>query len=148
MNGQAPEQTGAVEHTAPAGMDKEYFEYYFETIPDRTKQQKAKLEYNLIRIIKREIKRKDPSVSDEMISAIKSETIKYEKLGKESYWLRGIKDIFKFIKYTDNMYIVKYDKYLVYMSFEMDPALYIQPPFQVEVIFKGEDLFENKVGTP
>ena len=135
-------------HAAAAGMDKNYYDFYFETLPDKRASEKAKLEANLVRIARDEIQRKDHTISKEALGQIKPATITYEKVTSESIWVRGIRDIFKHLKYTDYMYVVKHDKYYVYVSFVMDPGTYIQTPFQAEVLFKKENVFLSSPANP
>ncbi|MCE9499044.1 MAG: hypothetical protein K8R21_00765 [Leptospira sp.] len=129
-------------------LDKEYYEYYFTTLPDAGKLQKEKLESNLTRLFKTEIQKRDYPACKELLPQIKPASLKYEKVTSDSIWVRGIKDVLGYIRYTDHMYVVKYQKYLAFISFELDPAKYIQNPFQLELIFKKENIFDAKSSEP
>jgi len=129
-------------------LDKEYYEYYFTTIPDAGKLQKEKLEFNLTRLFKTEIQRRDFPACKDILPQIKPGSVKYEKVSPESIWVRGIKVALGYIRYTDHMYVVKYQKYFAFISFELDPSKYIQTPFQMELIFRKENIFDSKVPEP
>lgn len=125
-------------------MDKEYYEYYFTTLPDSAKLKKEKLEFNLVKTFKTEINKRDYPACKELLPQINSKSIQYEKITSESIWVRGIKDVLGYLPYTDHMYIIKFQKYLAYVSFEMDPSKYVQAPFQMELIYKKDNIFDSK----
>ena len=125
-------------------MDKEYYEYYFTTVPDSAKLKKEKLEFNLVRTFKSEINKRDYPACKELLPQINSKSIQYEKVTSESIWVRGIKDVFGYLPYTEHMYIVKFQKYFAYVTYEMDPSKYVQAPFQMELIFKKDNIFDSK----
>ncbi|MCC6275640.1 MAG: hypothetical protein IT569_07270 [Leptospiraceae bacterium] len=127
-----------------AVMDKEYYEYYFTTVPDSAKLKKEKLEFNLVKTFKSEINKRDYPACKDLLPQITSKSIQYEKVTSESIWVRGIKDVLGYLPYTEYMYIIKFQKYFAYVTYEMDPSKYIQAPFQMELIFKKDNIFDSK----
>lgn len=124
-----------------ATLDKEYYEYYFRTVPDVDALEKAKLEYNLIRSFKLELRRREPSLSPDYLKQIKATSIRYERVLADSIWMRGIRNQMQHIRFQEYMYIVIYDKYFLYISYEMNPSRYVMEPYQVQLIFQKETLF-------
>ncbi|AOP36233.1 hypothetical protein A0128_19580 [Leptospira tipperaryensis] len=143
----APEESGD-SHKNAASLDKEYYEYYFRTIPDVDALEKAKLEYNLIRSFKLELRRREPETPREYLKQINASSIRYERAQPDSIWMRGIKNQMQHIKFKEYMYIVIYDKYFCYISYDMNPARYVMEPYQVQLIFKKENPFFIKLPDP
>ncbi|MDV6236412.1 hypothetical protein CH379_012320 [Leptospira ellisii] len=131
-----------------ASLDKEYYEYYFRTVPDAGALEKAKLEYNLIRSFKLELRKREPSTSQEYLKNINASSIRYERVYGDSIWMRGIRGQLQHIKFQEYMYIVIYDKYFCYISYELNPYKYVMEPFQVQLIFKKENPFYIKLPDP
>ncbi|MBE7413445.1 MAG: hypothetical protein L6Q54_06585 [Leptospiraceae bacterium] len=125
-------------------MDKEYYEYYFTTLPDSAKLKKEKLEFNLIKTFKTEINKRDYPACKDLLPQITAKSVQYEKVTPESIWVRGIKDVLGYLPYKEYMYIIKFQKYLAYISYETDPSKYVQAPFQMELIFKKDNIFDSK----
>lgn len=67
-----PTDVSQENHDAKEGQDKELFEYYYKTRPENLPPNKAKLEYNLIKTLKKEIMSRD--YSKESVEAIKKLT--------------------------------------------------------------------------
>lgn len=143
-----PEENGDVHKKDAATLDKEYYEYYFRTIPDVDALEKAKLEYNLIRSFKLELRRREPSVTQEYLKQIKAASIRYERVQGNSIWMRGIRNQMQHIRFQEYMYIVIYDKYFLYISYEMNPSRYVMEPYQVQLIFQKENPFFIKLPDP
>ncbi|PJZ57143.1 hypothetical protein CH367_10325 [Leptospira barantonii] len=143
-----PEENGDVHKKDAATLDKEYYEYYFRTIPDIDALEKAKLEYNLIRSFKLELRRREPSVTQEYLKQIKAASIRYERVQGNSIWMRGIRNQMQHIRFQEYMYIVIYDKYFLYISYEMNPSRYVMEPYQVQLIFQKENPFFIKLPDP
>ncbi|ABJ77451.1 hypothetical protein [Leptospira borgpetersenii] len=131
-----------------ATLDKEYYEYYFRTVPDVDALEKAKLEYNLIRSFKLELRRREPSLSPDYLKQIKATSIRYERVLADSIWMRGIRNQMQHIRFQEYMYIVIYDKYFLYISYEMNPLRYVMEPYQVQLIFQKENPFFIKLPDP
>ncbi|PJZ41586.1 hypothetical protein CH370_09035 [Leptospira kmetyi] len=143
-----PEENGDVHKKDAATLDKEYYEYYFRTIPDVDALEKAKLEYNLIRSFKLELRRREPSVTPEYLKQIRAASIRYERVQGNSIWMRGIRNQMQHIRFQEYMYIVIYDKYFLYISYEMNPSRYVMEPYQVQLIFQKENPFFIKLPDP
>ena len=130
------------------GAAKEYYQSYFDSLPDAQGSQKVKLEFNLVRNAKHAILRRDKKASKELMDGLKPGAFTYEKVARNNIWMRGIKDIFPHIKYTEFMYVVKYNKYQVFISFDLDPGRYLLDPNQYEVVYKRENVFLSSPATP
>ncbi|ASV13395.1 hypothetical protein [Leptospira santarosai] len=143
-----PEESEDVHKKNAAALDKEYYEYYFRTIPDVDALEKAKLEYNLIRSFKLELRRREPSLSPDYLKQIKAANIRYERVGADSIWMRGIRNQMQHIRFQEYMYIVIYDKYFLYISYEINPSRYVMEPYQVQLIFQKENPFFIKLPDP
>ena len=136
-------------HDAKEGQDKEFYEYYYKTQVENLPLKKAKLEYNLIKTLKKEILSRDYSKANiEAIKKIESSNIKYERVYRDSKWVRGVLAQMTHLSVKDYMYIVKYDKYMCFMTFETNPESYLQEARQSQLIFSGTDKFEIVVPKP
>lgn len=126
------------DHEEKSGLDRKYYEKHYKNLPSETAKTKAKLEYNLIRQLKREILGRDYSKENlEKIKEIAPANIQYERVTRESKWVRGIKKALPHIKEMEYMYIVKYEKYICFINFHVNPENYISEPYQRELVFDG-----------
>ncbi|WP_051185334.1 hypothetical protein [Leptospira alstonii] len=148
VSGPTSEENGDVHKKDAATLDKEYYDYYFRTVPDVDALEKAKLEYNLIRSFKLELRRREPSVSPDFLKQIKAASVRYERVRSDSIWMRGIRNQMKHIRFQEYMYIVIYDKYFLYISYEINPSRYVMEPYQVQLIFQKENPFFIKLPDP
>lgn len=129
-------------HKDGKSLDKEYYEYYFKTLPDIDQLEKAKLEYNLIRSLKLELRKRDTEkMNSEELKKVNASSVRYERVFEDSIWMRGIRKQMQHLKFREYMYVVVYDKYYCFISYEMNPARYILEPYQVQLIFKKENPF-------
>lgn len=136
-------------HEEKEGQDKELFEYYYKTRPENLPPNKAKLEYNLIKTLKKEILSRD--YSSETLNSLKkidATNIKYERVYRESKWLRGYMVQNTHLKYGEFMYVAKYDKYMCFMSFDVNPESYLQQARHSQLVFEGKDKFEITIPKP
>lgn len=130
-------------HEEKSGLDRNYYETYYKNLPSEKAKTKAKLEYNLIRGLKREILGRDYSKENlEKIKEINPSNIQYEKVTRESKWVRGIKKAIPHIKEMEYMYIIKHGKYLCFINYEVNPENYISEPYQRELVFDGTDKYD------
>ncbi|ASV07846.1 hypothetical protein ACO2J1_13595 [Leptospira interrogans] len=146
--GPAPEENADIHKKDASTLDKEYYEYYFRTIPDVGALEKAKLEYNLIRSFKLELRKREPSITQDYLKQIKAASIRYERVNSDSIWMRGIRNQMQHIRFQEYMYIVIYDKYFLYISYEINPSRYVMEPYQVQLIFQKENPFFIKLPDP
>jgi len=136
-------------HEAKDGYDKDFYESYYKNLPDNVPITKAKLEYNLVKTLKREIISWDASKPAlEMAAKIEANNIKYEKVTRDSKWVRGIFSNMPYLKNKDYMYVVRHDKYLCFMTFEANPEKYIQQARQAQITFPPKDTFEVVIPKP
>lgn len=137
------------DHDAKSGLDKEYYDYYFKTLPEYKNKDKAKLNFNLIRHLKKEILSQDFSKpTQEAVSKISPDNVQFERVNSDSIWVRGIKSQKPYIKYREYMYVVKHEKYFCFMTFEINPEDYLQQARQVELIQDLDDKFKITVPKP
>lgn len=130
-------------HEERSGLDREFFETYYRNFPTDKPKSKAKLEYNLIRPLKREILGRDYSKENlEKVKEINSTNIQYERVTRDSKWVRGFKKALPHLKETEYMFIVKHGKYLCFINFVVDPERYILEPHQKELVFDGSDKYD------
>jgi hypothetical protein len=123
-------------HDKDGSLDREYFETYYRYLPENAPKNKAKLEYNLIKNLKREILSKNYSKSTlEKIKEINPSNIQYERITRDSRWMRGIKKALPHLKEMEYMYIVKHGDYLCFISFAMNPEDYLFEPHQMELVY-------------
>lgn len=127
------------------GLDKEFYDYYVNTLPQKEKQTEKGLERerllnNLVRLFKKEIVRQDKANSKEIIKEIDETSMKYQKVTWESEWLQrmqkeiGERDHVKLV-FTDHMFFVRYKRYLAIMTFTIDPRKhYLSSTEQVELL--------------
>ncbi|EKO53714.1 hypothetical protein LEP1GSC131_3131 [Leptospira kirschneri str. 200802841] len=146
--GPVPEENADIHKKDASTLDKEYYEYYFRTIPDVGALEKAKLEYNLIRSFKLELRKREPSITQDYLKQIKAASIRYERVNPDSIWMRGIRNQMQHIRFQEYMYIVIYDKYFLYISYEINPSRYVMEPYQVQLIFQKENPFFIKLPDP
>lgn len=136
-------------HDAKEGKDKELYEYYYKTRPENFPVNKAKLEYNLIKTLKKEIMSRDYSKeSVEAIKKIDATNISYERVYRESKWVRGFMNQNTHISYSEFMYVAKHEKYMVFMTFDTNPESYLQPARHSQIVFSGKDKFEIVIPKP
>ncbi|TGL20973.1 hypothetical protein [Leptospira yanagawae] len=144
-----PTDVNQENHDAKEGQDKELFEYYYKTRPENLPPNKAKLEYNLIKTLKKEIMSRDYSKeSAESIKKIDATNIQYERVYRESKWLRGFMTQNTHLNYMEFMYVVKYDKYMCFVTFDVNPENYLQQSRQSQLVFAGKDKFEITIPKP
>lgn len=118
-------------------LDKLFYTYYYLNLPKHLQKEdkdKKKLHTNLIGVTKKEIQKRDRSVSKEDIDNISPSTVKFKRVTDESKWMKKIKAEMKYINFTEYMYIVRYKQYLVLIIFHLDPELHLQSPAQVEFL--------------
>lgn len=143
-----PVEEGEV-HSDLKSLDKEYYEYYFKTLPNTDIIEKEKLEYNLIRSLKFELRKVDPEkMSPEELKKVNSSSVRYERVFEDSIWMRGIRKQMGFIRFKEYMYVIVYDRYYCFISYEMNPSRYIQTPFQVQLIFKRDSNYNTTLPQP
>jgi hypothetical protein len=136
-------------HDAKEGQDKEFYEYYYKTQIENLPLKKAKLEYNLIKTMKKEIRSRDFSKATlELTKKIDASNIKYERVYRDSKWVRGFLTQMPHLSVLDFMYVVKHDKYMCFMTFETNPESYLQEARQSQLIFSGTDKFEIVIPKP
>lgn len=144
-----PVETDGEVHNDLKSLDKEYYEYYFKTLPNTDIIEKEKLEYNLIRSLKFELRKIDPEkMSPEELKKVNSSSVRYERVFEDSIWMRGIRKQMGFIRFREYMYVIVYDKYYCFISYEMNPSRYIQTPFQVQLIFKRDSNYNSTLPQP
>ncbi|TGK09058.1 hypothetical protein EHO60_13650 [Leptospira fletcheri] len=144
-----PLQEEGESHREGKSLDREYYEYYFKTLPNPDIVEKAKLEYNLIRHLKLEMRKRDPDkMTPEELKKVTSASVKYERVFEDSIWMRGIRSQMKYLKFKEYMYVVIYEKYYCFISYEVNPARYIQEPFQVQLVFQKESIFNTTLPSP
>lgn len=144
-----PADVSQENHDSKEGQDKELFEYYYKTRPENLPPNKAKLEYNLIKTLKKEIMSRDYSKeSAEAIKKIDATNIQYERVYRESKWLRGFMAQNTHLNYSEFMYIVKHDKYMCFVSFDVNPETYLQQSRQSHLVFAAKDKFEIVIPKP
>ncbi|PKA16248.1 hypothetical protein [Leptospira haakeii] len=144
-----PVETEGEVHSDLKSLDKEYFEYYFKTLPNTDIIEKEKLEYNLIRSLKFELKKVDPEkMSPEELKKVNSSSVRYERVFEDSIWMRGIRKQMGHIRFKEYMYVIVYNKYYCFISYEMNPSRYIQTPFQVQLIFKRDSNYNTTLPQP
>lgn len=129
-----------IRQDAPKGnLDKEIYEMAEKSRERRNYPDKKKLEYNLLYTFKKEIKLSDSDPETQRIgNEIDYSKITYEVLDYESKYYRGLKALNPEITKQDFMYVVKYDKYLLWIGFKVNPEYYIVLPKQ-SVLFYGRD---------
>ncbi len=136
-------------HKDGKSLDKEYYEYYFKTLPNTDLLEKEKLEYNLIRSLKLELRKRDTQkMNPEELKKVNSRSVRYERVFEDSIWMRGIRKQLQHLKFREYMYVVVYEKYYCFISYEMNPARYIQEPYQVQLIFQKENPFHSTLPQP
>ncbi|MCZ8237479.1 MAG: hypothetical protein O9346_07760 [Leptospiraceae bacterium] len=131
------------EHSESYGLDKEYFEKYYKFLPENMAKNKAKLEYNLIKNLKREIVGRN--YSKESLAKLKDinpSNIQYERVTRNSKWVRGIKKALPHILEKEYMYVVKHDAYICFMTFDVNPEDYIFEPHYRELVYDGAGKFD------
>jgi|JI8StandDraft_1071087.scaffolds.fasta_scaffold76355_2 hypothetical protein len=139
----SPIEPDKEEHEDTYGLDKEYYEKYYKFLPENQGKNKAKLEYNLIKNLKREIIGRNYSKQVlEKIKSINPSNIQYERVTRNSKWVRGIKNAQPHIIEKDYMYIVKHAEYMCFITFEMNPELYIFEPHYRELVYDGAGKFD------
>lgn len=136
-------------HDPKEGQDKEFYEYYYKTQVENFPLKKAKLEYNLIKTAKKEILSRDYSKQTvDLIKKIDATNIKYERVYRDSKWVRGFMAQMTHLAALEFMYVVKHDKYMCFMTFETNPESYLQEARQSQLIFVGADKFEMVIPKP
>ena len=118
-------------------LDKVFYTYYYLNLPKHLQKEdkdKKKLNQNIIRVFKKEIAKRDRSVSKETLDGISPTTIKFKRVQEDSKWMRKIKKEIRHIHFTEYMYIVRYQNYLTLILYQLDPELHLQSPSQVEFI--------------
>lgn len=131
------------EHTESYGLDKEYYEKYYKYLPENIGKTKAKLEYNLIKNLKREIVGRNYSKESlAKIKEINPSNIQYERVTRNSKWVRGIQKALPHIKEKEYMYVVKHGEYMCFMTFDVNPENYIFEPHYRELIYDGAGKFD------
>ncbi len=118
-------------------LDKVFYTYYYLNLPKHLQKEgkdKNKLNTNLIGIFKKEVVKRDRSVTKETIDGISPTTIKFKRVFEDSKWMKKIKGELKYIQLTEYMYIVRYQTYMTLILFHLDPERHLQSPAQVEFI--------------
>jgi len=130
-------------HEDKPGLDRIYFETYYRNLPTDRAKSKAKLEYNLIYNLRREILARDYSEENlKKVKEINPSNIRYERITRDSKWVRGMKKALPHLKEMEYMYIVKFEKYLCFINFHANPEDYILEPYQRELVFDGSDKYD------
>lgn len=118
-------------------LDKEFYTYYYMNLPkylQKEDKDKKKLHSNLIQVFKKEIAKRDRSVTREVLQDISPATSKIRRVFEDSKWMKKIKSELRYIQFTEYMYIIKYKKYITLILFHLDPEMHLQSPSQVEFI--------------
>ena len=118
-------------------LDKVFYTYYYLNLPKHLQKEgkdKKKLHSNLVGIFKKEVIKRDRSVTKEAIDGISPTTIKFKRVTEDSKWMKKIRSELKYIQFTEFMYIVRYQTYMTLILFHLDPELHLQTPSQVEFI--------------
>lgn len=118
-------------------LDKVFYTYYYLNLPKHLQKEgkdKKKLHTNLVGIFKKEVVKRDRSVTKETIDGISPISIKFKRVTEDSKWMKKIRTELKYIQFTEFMYIVRYQTYMTLILFHLDPELHLQTPSQVEFI--------------
>ena len=118
-------------------LDKKYYDYYFETLPNKKQIQDERLSQVLYKSYRDEIYRVRKSLPPGFVEKVTPDSIKYEKVDENHIWWRGIKNQLRHILQTDHMYIVTYGQYYCLFTFVTDPSQYIQSPVQAQLLLKN-----------
>lgn len=122
-------------------LDKEYWSYFY--IPDfneklkEEKEAEKRLNQNILRIFKAEIEKLDTPNCLPELPNITDTSVRIKEIQPNNQWIQEVQKKLKHLKFTEYMYLVKYKNYLSYISFEVDPKLHLQSPFQVEMVIKN-----------
>ncbi len=129
--------------TAPAGvcsdadkLDREFYNDYLDSIPDPNPRRKKVLETNLLQIIKRNVPRRDINGGREYAKTVKITDLVYKRVTLGSPFVRGIFKEIRYLKPTPHMYIVKTGKYMIFMTFVVDPRRFIVTSKQIKIVIK------------
>lgn len=124
-------------------LDREYWSYFY--IPDfseklkEEKEEERKFNNNIIRVFKSEIEKRDSPYCLEELPNINENTVRIREINANNQWIQEVKKKLKHLKFTEYMYLVKYKRYLSYISFEVDPKEHLQSPYQVELVIKSSN---------
>jgi hypothetical protein len=118
-------------------LDKEFYTYYYLNLPKHLQKEdkdKKKLQANILKVVKKEIEKRDRSVSKEELLEISVQNTKIKRVHEDSPWMKLLKKEIKYIQFTDFMYISKYKKYLILVIYSLDPEKHRLSPSQVEYL--------------
>lgn len=118
-------------------LDKEFYTYYYMNLPkylQAEEKDKKKLQANILKVMKKEIGKRDRLVTKEELQELKATDIRTKRVFEDSPWLRLIKKEMKYIQFTDYMFIAKYKKYMIFVLYNLDPEKHLITPVQVEYL--------------
>jgi len=106
-------------------MEKEFYNDYLDSLPDERVRRRKTLEKNLLRVAKKVIRRDDAVNGPAFAARLNVAELQYKKVTEKSMYVRGILKELKFLRPTKHMVIVKAGPYRIFVTFRVDPELYI-----------------------
>lgn len=121
-----------------APLDEEYYNDYLDSLPDERVATKRALEKNLLRVAQTIIPREDFKLGPEFAKTLTESDLKYEKVTRDSPFVRGIMKEMPYLKETQYMWIVKAGRYLIFVTFKADPRRFSVTAHQTRAVIKQE----------
>ncbi len=118
-------------------LDKEFYTYYYMNLPkylQGDEKDKKKLQANILKVMKKEIAKRDRNFPAEELKELKATDIRTKRVFDDSPWIKLIKKEMKYIQFTDYMFISKYKKYMIFVLYSLDPEKHLITPTQVEYL--------------
>lgn len=119
-------------------LDKQFYNDYLDSLPNERLQQTALLEKNLLRVVVRSIRSEDSLDGPAYTKNLQTSALKYEVVATDSAFARGIFKELPYLKPTKFMWIVSTGPYMIFVSFLVDPRLFITGEFQTRVVKKSK----------
>ena len=119
-------------------LDQEFYNDYLDSLPNERLESKRTLERNLLRVARTIIPREDFKRGPEFARSLDIAGLTYDKVTRDSPFVRGIMKEMPYIKETQFMWIVKAGRYLIFVTFKADPRRFAVTAHQTRTVIKQD----------
>jgi hypothetical protein len=108
----------------PAGLARDFYNGYLDSLPDPRREQRILLEANLLKSLKRILPREDPFEGGQIASSLQASELTFARVHRTDPFVRGILKEAPHLKIEEFMYIVKFRSYMAFLCYRADPVKY------------------------
>ncbi|EHQ04546.1 hypothetical protein Lepil_4068 [Leptonema illini DSM 21528] len=109
------------EEPDPSQLARDFYNGYLDSLPDPRKQQRALLEQNLLKSLKRILPKEDPFDGRQVADGLQVSDLAFARVQRTDPFVRGILKELPHLKEEEFMYIVRFGSYMAFLCYRADP---------------------------